>query len=594
MQKKTRKNRKIKKRGGDIDNRNGLKYILSIGYEIETGTFSKLTKTDVVENPDDIILYNTDTARKDISAFKELSESEDIDLLEDDLLARMEEVLELDALNDNNQPDKDIIFNITSDISKTPFLKKLEKICDEDISKNDLYLFRSLEGEEYKINFLFKDNDRTCDVFSNVEWLFTYLNPTHSPTVVIDTFTNALTNLVRHLSDLKEIEGNFIINTGDGELIIDDPEIRTLYHKPDTNLYYLDTHVFDEKFTIDDVCFTSQMTFSCHIENVIIVMKTLAKDNYNNIPSISEDAEYKFQVLNQIEVTLNKLIQSYNQNEPNFKIIMTRENIKIIRKIYGYLYLILFKLSRYYNHFLQIEKKKRKYFKNSLFFAARHDNNVLYEEVKKNIKQLFLSQLNQIHNGNQSEINKNVAEIIQRLIVQPNILSQNFINEDTGIRKNAFNPKNILEKNTSRYGDPEFSLISYFHFFENPTDNSYNVTEEGMLITNEWFIMADIDTLSAKMELKNDIVLLEFRGFQKMLSNYVFNIADDTLKNSMRNGVCNKLARKYSEDIGALSLGIIKQFLQLQKARKGGKKSNKTRKHKKYKIQKIQKIKNKN
>lgn len=250
----------------------------------------------------------------------------------------------------------------------------------------------------------------------------------------------------------------------------------------------------------------------------------------------------------------------------------------------GYLYLILFKLSRYYNSFLKIEKKKRKYFKNALFFAVRHDNNVLYDEVKKKMTQLFLPQLNQMYNGNENEINKTIAGIIQRLIVQPDILSENFIDQDTKIRKNVLNPENVMEKNTSRYGDPEFSLISYFHFFENPTDTSYNVTEEGELVTNEWFIMADIDTLSAKMDLKDDIVLIEFRGFQKMLSNYVFNIGDDYLKNMMRNGICNELSKYYNEDIGLLSLGIVKRFLQLQKAKKDGKKINKTNKNRrKYK-----------
>lgn len=579
MQKKTRKNRNQKKMGGDIDNRNGLRYILSIGYEIETGYFSKLTKTDVTNDENDIVLYNSDSARNDILAFKELSEKEEFDDLDDELLARMEETLEEDALDDNNQVDKDIIFNITNDVAKTRFYRKLKAICDNSVPKNDLYLFRALDGQEYKLNFFFKDEDRTCDVFSNVEWLFTYLNPTHSNTIVIDTFTNALNNLVRHLSDLEPIEGNFIINTSEGEMIIDNPEIRTLYHKPNTNIYYLDTHLMDKKFTIDDVCCTSQMTFSCHIENVILVMKTLIKDNYNSIPIISKHSEYKFNVLDEIEQTLNNLIEGYNVGEPTFKIIVTRQNQQIVKKIKGYLFLILFKLSRYYNHYLRMDKKERGYFKNSLFFASRHDNNILYDEVKKNMKLLFSQQLNEKYNGNEKEINKTVAEIIQRLIVQPDILFETFIQPDTTVRKNALSPKNVLEKNSNRYGNPEFSLLSYFHFFENPTDNSYNVTVDGELITNEWFIMSEIDMLTSKMELKNDIVLIEFRGFQKMLSNYIFNIADDSLKNMMTNGICNKYLGKYTESINTLSIGIFKKFLQLKNKKTGGKKSKKTRKH---------------
>ena len=69
MTRKTLK-QKYRKKGGDIDTRDGLKHILSIGYEMETGTFSKFTKTDVVDNPGDLVLFNTETARTDILTFK--------------------------------------------------------------------------------------------------------------------------------------------------------------------------------------------------------------------------------------------------------------------------------------------------------------------------------------------------------------------------------------------------------------------------------------------------------------------------------------------------------------------------------------------
>jgi hypothetical protein len=45
----------------------------------------------------------------------------------------------------------------------------------------------------------------------------------------------------------------------------------------------------------------------------------------------------------------------------------------------------------------------------------------------------------------------------------------------------------------------------------------------------------------------------------------------------MRNGTCNILGKKYREDVGALSTGIFKYYLQLISTR-GGKKLNKTRK----------------
>ena len=56
-------------RGGDLSKMDGLRHILSIGYEIECGVLAKLTQTDVGGELD---LYNSDSARKDIEDLKHL------------------------------------------------------------------------------------------------------------------------------------------------------------------------------------------------------------------------------------------------------------------------------------------------------------------------------------------------------------------------------------------------------------------------------------------------------------------------------------------------------------------------------------------
>lgn len=584
--------RRYKKKGGDIDSRNGLRYILSIGYEMETGTFSKLTRTEIVDNPDEIILYNTDTARKDILTFKSLSESEDFDMseLDEELISRMEEYVEEDAYNNKNEVDKNVIFNITNDVSITPFYRKLQKICNDDVDKNELYTFKTFTNEEYNIHFIFKD-DRECAVFSNVEWLFTYLNPEQTPSIVIDTFTNAVTNLIRHLSDMEELEGNLLLKTSQGDFIIDDPEVRSLYHKPNTNLYYLQTHILDKKFTLDDECITSQMTFTCKIENLFLVMITLAKDNLNVIDTIHENSEEKLRVLYQVEACVNNLINGYNENQEDdrFKIIRKKSTIKIINKIIGYLQLIIFKLSRYYNNFMMIPKGKRKYLKDSLFFNVRHNNYSLYKEIKKNLQILFLPELTQNYGSDEKRINDKLVEIIQQIIVQPEILTRDLIDEDTKVRKNVFEPRNVIEKNKYMYGAPNISLISYLHFFENPTDTrefyNGNLTDEDEIYSYDWLDYAELDNKSARMDLNDDIIFVEFRGFQKLLSSYIYSIADDSLKNMMKTGACNLLSKKFKEDVGAISVGIFKKFLQLQEARSvttGGRKTRKNRSKRNY------------
>ena len=51
---------------GDITNISGQKHILSIGYEVECGILMKLTESVT----GDSVLFNSDTARKDILEFK--------------------------------------------------------------------------------------------------------------------------------------------------------------------------------------------------------------------------------------------------------------------------------------------------------------------------------------------------------------------------------------------------------------------------------------------------------------------------------------------------------------------------------------------
>lgn len=566
--------RKVRK-GGDIDSRNGLKYILSIGYEMETSTFTKLTKTDEPGEHGEIILYNTDTISKDVEEFEVLKNSEDFDIFDEELISRMEEIVNVPAYNDRNEIDENIQFNITNDISQTPFLKKLKSICDEDMDPNEMYKLRAIDnGQEYKIHFVYRPEfDRKCVTVSNVEWIFTYLKPTQKPTIVIDTFTNAMKNLVDHVKDLEEINTHFIVNTSNGELIIDKPEVRPLFHKPNTNIYYLMTHTMDTKLGINDICFKSQMTFSSKVENVFYVMVTLISDHLKSITDFQESFTEKLNILNNVNRCVEELLDGYNELEPIFKLEKTRMNAKPLKKIVGYLQLIIYKLYIYYTEFIAIPKENRKYLKDYLFFNLRHNNYVLYKEIKKQLITIFFNELQELYGDDEDLINTHIAKIIQKLIVQTKILEKHFIIRDANgepinrIRKNAFNPKNIIEEKTDSYGNPSMSLISYLQFFENPT----NIDPEDEDRSHDWLEIT-IDYNTARMKLEDDIVLVEFRSFQNMLSTYMYSIADNELKQMMTNGPCNLLTRNYTNTVSGLSIGAYKKFIDLQKQRGGSKK----------------------
>jgi hypothetical protein len=66
------------------------------------------------------------------------------------------------------------------------------------------------------------------------------------------------------------------------------------------------------------------------------------------------------------------------------------------------------------------------------------------------------------------------------------------------------------------------------------------------------------------MELKDDIVLVECRIFQKILSTYVYSIADEELQQQMTNGACNILTNNFGPDVSSLSIANLKKILELQ------------------------------
>ena len=592
--------------GGDISNISGLNNILSIGYEVECGILMKLTRSESNESselseprnsfkssesfefgnlfeggnsseiksssklskssksshssklskPNKIVLFNSDTFPQDILEFKKFEENpEEID---DDIIARLEEMVEDKIYDDNNEIDTNSTFYITNDIALSPFMRELTAIChytseedrlDHSSEKNKLYLFRDIEkNQDYEINFLFKDASTDCATHSNVEWVFTYYRPQQSDNIIINTCLNMIKNLLRHLSDLQPITGNFIMKYKDDEgkyteLIIAKPEERVLYHKPDTNLYYLLTQFYDSPFTIDDACSVFQMTFSSKCEHIMEVMVALLTDTLKSIPTFSTYINSKLAILLDVKLTVDELVDNYNNGDSEHKI---HEGVEIIK---NYLCLILLKIRIYYE--FKNAAKQPKYLKNLLFYNCRHSNYVLYSALKNHIEKMF-------------NVDSSVAiDIIKKIVFQPDILKQ-MNSPQIKIRKGALSISNTLDKSNKNYGDPMYSLVSYFDFFEDPIDDDRNIDEDDEILYYDWLEYKRFDDYSAKMELKDDIVLVECRIFQKILSTYVYSIADEELQQQMTNGACNILTNNFGPDVSSLSIANLKKILELQ------------------------------
>ena len=617
---KTRKN-KIEI-GGDIHRRKVFDNILSIGYELETSSLSKLTLISEKTEKGESILLNTDTARKDLEKFKEVNENNNEEEEDDDFILRQEEMIETDAYDKNGRVDKNVSFLITNDIVESPFVRFLNKNCEqieeENIIetdntnqdkiefKNNLYSFLDEKKKKYQFQFIYHDEKTPCSVFSDVEWIFTYYKPKISGNIILDTFTNAIYNLLQHIFDLKPIYGKFMINIcnkkkegGDSsiiskkkensikkcDIIVNKPETRILYHKPNTNLYYLQTHFYEKKsgepFSMKDVCITPQMTFSANIANIIPIMKQMINDSIKSIPTANEILERQFQLLNNIEYVINLLFTEYNEKEKESGFIFISSSKKEeYKSIKSYLFLIFYKLYLFYDVFNN--NTKIKYFKDSLFFNSRHSNYILYEALKKSIHQYFKEKWNTKYS--EIEIKEQIIQIIQRLCVQTTILEQHFITDSTKRRKNVFNLNNKLDKNSSSYGNPGKSLISYFEFFENPIDNDTNIDNEDNIVYYDYLEYKRIDAYSAKMDLNSDIVLIEYRGFARSLSSYIYSVLDPLSKEKMTHGTCNEMTNQYRADIRGISISVLSDFYTKYSKENLSNNSNKSNKSKKSMI----------
>jgi hypothetical protein len=650
--------------GGDIDETRAYKHILSIGYEIETGQLVKLTELNInyKTGNDEKILLNTDTTPANMSR---LTPDDGEEISNYDFLERQEEKLSLDI-------GKNATFYITNDMAETTLVKRLRKICKNEIidtepidtepidsnentdsentdnnsnsnhksgstfkstthtksrsnktsskshsiksisshvskplrnsiklrssaisprysnpqidpsinmhgnqnsthsnngsmlkyimgkgtnssdndtildytnSKNKKYKYRKTTGEEYSIHFAYWDKiNSVCEAFSDVEWVVTYYKPKLHSNIILDTFAATIRKLLHHLNELKRYEGELIMKdpTSDKpDVVISDMDSNSLYHLPKTNLHYLKIN----NGGLDNVLTTIQMTFSAHIEDVFFIMKELLEDKLCSYSRVTDQCELKLNYLNKIEYCAKMLIKTFNRQEPVFKIQSSTHKL-VLRQIKNYIVLILYKLYIYYNDY-KPRGDRSVLFKAMLALNVRHSNYALYVELKKCLTLLF---------EDIREDSVNIEDIIKRIFIQPAILYEYLLTNKSHVRKGAFNINNHLDKQNKHYGNPWYSLVSYFDFFEDPTDDDSNRFADDTLITHDWLEYDGVDASSTKMDINNNVVLVEFRTFPYLLKSYIFSILDPNEREEMNT---------YTRDIlGLLSVKTLHRFIE--------------------------------
>jgi hypothetical protein len=413
--------------GGGLRSDKIFKKILSIGYEFETADITKLSL-----HANKKTLINSDIAprvlkeRIDRNSMKKIDDNyfsvripignhneivdEEMDMNLDEMdeeereyweefkkerqqekLERKENESYLDYFYENRKTDnkKTITFQITNDLANGGFDEMLKGFCEGlTIPKNDMYFFKTRSGKTLDIKFSeeIAKND-VCETFSGVEYVITYFSPKkENANVIVDTFIDACSRIIDHLGNLKKTKGSLLI-TDDSKtnfttlgIIADE---RILYHKPNTNLFYMDVYDDDETKNLKgfgDIRFVPQMTFRSKAEDTLDIMKEIVRVDPTQRKSKKtiEDLEYEYISTTFVEEIVDDMFKNYNETATTR--IATDSGIGKTIKLY--VYLIIYKIYMFVqNH--KVIFSKDNYLKDFLTFSSRHSNLVLYWRIKE-------------------------------------------------------------------------------------------------------------------------------------------------------------------------------------------------------------------
>ena len=96
--------------------------------------------------------------------------------------------------------------------------------------------------------------------------------------------------------------------------------------------------------------------------------------------------------------------------------------------------------------------------------------------------------------------------------------------------------KNGINLQSKYYGDPLFSIKSYFEYFDKFND--------------DWLVTNNVDEKSTKFDLKNDVIIIEFRDFPLYSYLELFLMGDDKIKNEI-----------LQNNVGTLNMRILNYFI---------------------------------
>jgi hypothetical protein len=546
--------------GGGIHPNKAFKKILSIGYEFETNGISKLslhsnkkslinsdltlrtleeklergsaklvddnyisvgiaigvdlTKLEPDEKEEPIVL--TEEEEEDREHWEEVYRLERLEKK----YSKIENEKYLDYFYENRKTDnkKVVKFQVTNDLGESDFETMIKNMCSGlTIPKNDMFVFKTNAGKIYDIKFAegISSND-VCETFSGVEYVITYFSPKReNANIILDTFVDACSRIVDHLADVKKITGTLMISNDEKKDFTTVGNIldkRCLYHKPNTNLFYMDIYDDEETMKLQnlrDIYFIPQMTFKTKAYDTLDVMKEIL--DYDEEYTVSNDLissmESEYNDLVFIEDIVDELIQNYNQiaKKPIDVSAQIGKTIKL------YMFLLFYKMYQFNFNHARIYKKTN-YLKDYLTFSSRHSNFILYSRIKEILEDEFgvtdVSEVKALF----------FDSVILEKIFEGMEETEDDFDENDNYKYDYDAYVSELPESDPNFGNPLFSISSYFDHME---------VKKG-----DWFRSAGFDVFSSVFPLSGDEVLIENRYFAAEIILYLKNTIDPRISHN--------------------------------------------------------------
>ena len=555
----------------------------------ETSKFNSYLK-DIYENKED------DQSENKIGGENNNKKTEDVETDEAD------ETDESDETDDDSNDDED---DEDEDDDDESDYKEEEEEEDDEVLPNPIYSLQIPENpylKKPKYDLFLKRGFDTYSGFdideesgelaiyplTDTEYICTFYNPKKSSNVIKTYLSEMIHILYGHLLQLQTIHDSKL------KMLTANKEEKTvshlpnqLYVLPNTNLGYYNSSIYDtSSYDITkDLSVVLQMTFGVNIKYLYRTIKQLLhlesslnkgnREAFNFMKEHKEDEQVntlidlikEYRKGHTLDVfwidfafnTVKKLINTYKNSNPQY-VFSSAEKVA---EVQSYLFIIFYQLVVYLNSYIE-NKSPLKF---HLSFVFRHKNLMVYNEIKKTIKELIALQV-EAEGKSQEEIDEIANDILIKIIDNPRVLKTLYYTKFIAIARKAY--VTDVDENTllsgitnpvyaNHIGNPLYSIVSYFeHFKKNKDFIQFSYTD------------------STSFNIENGTIIVEFRDFPTYLYLELFM----TSNNKMRSDIIKN-------KVGTLTIGTLMEYISLNEStisrgvsKKRSKSKNKT--HKKH------------